>query len=131
MALRGVRGAITVDHDSIEAIKQRTVELISAMLERNHLVDDQLVSILFSATADLVSIAPAAGLREIGFGDIPLLCVAEMPTEHGLARCIRVLAHVDCDRPRSEMRHVFLRGATVLRPDLSEDGDDLGWNRFR
>lgn len=130
MAVRALRGAITVDRDSVDDIKDRTVELVSALLARNGLDEDQLISILFSATPDLTAVAPAVGLRDVGFGDVPLLCVAEMPTDDGLDRCIRVLAHVDCDRPRPQLRHVFLRGATVLRPDLAEDDDHLGWRRI-
>lgn len=127
MAVRALRGAITVDRDSVDDIKRRTIELVSALLDRNGLDEDHLISILFSATADLTAVAPAVGLREFGFGDVPLLCVAEMPTETGLDRCIRVLVHVECDQPRSRLRHAFLRGATVLRPDLAEDGDHMGW----
>lgn len=130
MAVRALRGAITVDQDSVDDIKDRTVELVSALLERNGLDEDHLISILFSTTSDLTAAAPAVGLRDVGFGDVPLLCVAEMPTDAGLDRCIRVLVHVDCDRPRSQLRHVFLRGATVLRPDLAEDDDHLGWRRI-
>ncbi len=129
MAVRALRGAITVDRDSVDDIKDRTVELVLALLERNGLDEDHLISVLFSATPDLSAAPPAVGLREVGFGDVPLLCVAEMPTDEGLDRCIRILLHVECDHPRSRLRHVFLRGATVLRPDLAEDGDHLGWQR--
>jgi chorismate mutase len=131
MAVRALRGATTVDRDSVTDIKDRTVELVLALLERNGLDEDHLISILFSTTPDLTAVPPAVGLREVGFGEVPLLCVAEMPTDGGLDRCIRILVHVECDHPRSRLRHVFLRGATVLRPDLAEDGDHLGWQRSR
>ena len=126
MAVRALRGATTIDHDDADEVKKRTGELIAGLLERNGLVPDDLISIFLTATADITSIAPAAGIRELGLTDVPLLCVGEMVTDGGLARCIRLMAHVETDRPRSEMRHLFLRGAVVLRPDLVEDTPESG-----
>ncbi len=123
MTVRALRGATTVDHDDAEEIKQRTAELLNGLLQRNELQAEDLVSIFFTATADLSSVAPAAGVRAMGLTDIPLLCAAEMPTIGGLGRCIRLMAHVETDRPRSALRHLFLRGATTLRPDLVDDSD--------
>ncbi len=125
MAVRALRGATTVDHDDVDEIKKRTAELLDGLLVRNGLDADDLISILFTATADLTSVAPAAGIREIGFTDVPLLCVGEMPIAGGLARCIRLMAHVETERPRSALQHLFLRGAVVLRPDLV-DGSEGG-----
>lgn len=124
MALRALRGAITVDGDDATEVKRRTVQLLSTLFDRNELDADDLISILFTATEDLRSVAPAAGAREFGLTDVPLLCATEMPVDGSLERCVRLLLHIDTDRPRSELRHVFLRGATVLRPDLAEPGDD-------
>lgn len=123
MAVRALRGAITVDCDEVDEVKKRAGELLVGLLDRNELDADDLISIFFSTTADISSVAPAAGIRALGYTDVPLLCVGEMPTEGGLARCIRLMAHVETDRPRSAMRHVFLRGAVVLRPDLVDDED--------
>lgn len=123
MALRALRGAITVDGDQAEEIKRRTVQLLSVLFERNALDAEDLVSIMFTATEDLRSVA-AAGARDFGLTEVPLLCATEMPVVGSLARCVRLLLHIDTDRPRSELRHVFLRGATVLRPDLAEPGDE-------
>ncbi|MEL6983963.1 MAG: chorismate mutase [Actinomycetota bacterium] len=129
MALRALRGAITVDGDEATEIKGRVAQLLSTLFERNELAADDLISILFTATDDLRSVAPAAGAREFGLTDVPLLCATEMPVDGSLQRCVRLLLHIETDRPRSELRHVFLRGATVLRPDLAEPGDDQADDR--
>lgn len=122
MSVRALRGATTVDHDDAAEVKKRTGELLTGLLERNDLKADDLISILLTTTGDISSVAPAAGIRDLGFIDVPLLCVVEMPTDGSLPRCIRLMAHVETDRPRTSMRHLFLRGAVVLRPDLADDG---------
>ncbi|MDH3302098.1 MAG: chorismate mutase [Acidimicrobiia bacterium] len=126
MAVRALRGATTVDRDDVDEVKKRAGELLEGLLDRNDIQADDLISIFFTTTADISSIAPAAGIRALGYTDVPLLCVGEMPTEGGLARCIRLMVHVETERPRSAMRHLFLRGAVVLRPDLVDDNDDDG-----
>ncbi len=123
MAVRALRGAITVDHDDIDEVKKRTAELLLGLLDRNGLHTDDLISIFFTATDDISSVAPAAGIRDLGLTDVPLLCVGEMATDGSLELCIRLMAHVETDRPRSAMRHLFLRGAVVLRPDLLDAAD--------
>lgn len=124
MAVRAIRGATTVAVDEPTAIKAATVELLQTLFDRNQLVADDIVSILFTATPDLSSVAPAVAAREFGLIDVPLLCAAEMPVDGALPLCIRLILHVETDRARSEVRHVFLRAATALRPDLAEPGDD-------
>lgn len=124
MAVRALRGAITVDVDEPEEIRRRTVDLLSTIFDRNGIALDDVISILFTATEDLASLPPAAGARGFGLVDVPLLCAQEMPTDGGLARCIRLMLHIETDLPKSELRHVFLREATKLRPDLAEVGDD-------
>ncbi len=96
------------------------MELLTAMLERNGLVHDDLISILFTATGDLVSMFPAAAAREMGLGDVPLLCAKELDVVGSTPRCIRVMAHVATDRSRNELHHVYLHGARGLRDDLPE-----------
>lgn len=124
MAVRALRGAITVDVDEPEEIRRRTVDLLSTIFDRNGLSLDDVISILFTATEDLSSLPPAAGARGFGLIDVPLLCAQEMPTEGGLQRCIRLMLHIESDLEKSELRHVFLREATKLRPDLAEPGDE-------
>lgn len=124
MPVRALRGAITIDADTADEIATRTTTLIETLYERNGLTHDDIVSIFFSATPDISSAPPAVAARGFGLVDVPLLCVQEMHVEGALGRCIRLLLHIDTDTPRSELRHVFLRGATVLRPDLAEPGDE-------
>ena len=117
-AVRALRGATTVDADEPDQITARTVELLEAMFERNGVSHDDLISIWFTATADLVSTFPATAARTIGLGDVPLLCAREIPVVGSMPRCIRVLAHLATERSRSELHHVYLEGATTLRDDL-------------
>jgi len=97
---------------------------LETLYERNQLEHDDVISILFTATQDLASAPPAAAARNFGLVDVPLLCAQEMPVIGSLSLCIRLMLHIETDRPRSELRHVFPRGATVLRPELAEPGDD-------
>lgn len=122
--MRALRGAITVDVDEPGEIRRRTVDLLTTLFERNDLSLDDVISIFFTATEDLKSLPPAAGARGFGLVDVPLLCAQEMPTDGGLNRCIRLMLHIESDRAKTELRHVFLREATTLRPDLAEPGDD-------
>lgn len=124
MSIRAIRGAITVDADTRDEIAARTTTLLETLYERNGLSHDDVISILFTATQDLASAPPAAAARTFGLIDVPLLCAQEMPVVGSLPLCIRLMLHIDTDKPRSELRHVFLRGATALRPELAEPGDD-------
>lgn len=121
MAVRALRGATTVEADSPEDVTNRTIELMTALLDTNEMTSEALISILFSATPDITSLAPATGLRGgIDLSDVPLLCVGEMIVDGGLERCIRIMAHVETQKPRHELTHLFLHGAAALRPDLAE-----------
>ena len=124
VAVRALRGATTVDHDSADEVKGRAADLLTALLAHNGVNPDDLISVFFTATDDISSVAPAAGIREMGLTDVPLLCAVEMRTDNGLDHCIRLMAHVETDKPRAEIRHLFLGRATVLRPDLIESGAD-------
>ncbi len=117
-AVRALRGATTVDADTPDQITARTVTLLEEMFERNGVDHDDLISILFTVTEDLTSAFPAAGARTIGLGDVPLLCAREIPVPGSMQRCIRVLAHLNTDRARNELRHIYLEGAVSLRDDL-------------
>ncbi|MCP4962564.1 MAG: chorismate mutase [Actinomycetia bacterium] len=124
MAVRALRGAITIDADNPGEIRKRTVDLLGVLFERNQIEEEDVISIFFTATSDIRSLAPAAAAREFGLVDVPLLCAQEMGCEVGPDCCIRLLLHFETDRARTELRHVFLRGATVLRPELTESGDE-------
>ena len=116
--LRALRGATTLDEDSAEHMMERVLALLEAMLERNGVDHDDLVSIVFTATGDLHSAFPAAAARKLGLGDVPLLCARELDVADGTPRCIRVLMHLTTERSRAELRHVYLEGAKGLRDDL-------------
>jgi chorismate mutase len=120
LTVRGLRGATTVDVDSTEQVTERSQELMLRLMERNDLVEDDIVSALFTATADVTSIFPATAIREIGFGAVPLLCAAEIAVPGAMPLCIRVLLHVHTTRTRDEIHHVYLHGAQGLRDDLPD-----------
>jgi chorismate mutase len=118
VAVRAVRGAIQVDTDTREDILQRSAELVAAVLERNGLTADDVISIVFTATPDLTAEFPAYAARLLGLTDVPLLCASEIAVPGALPRTLRLLAHVETDRSRAQLRHVYLRGAAALRTDL-------------
>jgi chorismate mutase len=120
MAVRAIRGATQVDADERTQVLDATRELVSAVLERNHLEHDDLISILFTATPDLVSEFPALAARELGLGDVPLMCATEINVPHALPRVLRLMAHVETARPRADVQHVYLRGAAALRRDIAQ-----------
>jgi chorismate mutase len=120
MALRAIRGAIQLDIDEREHLLKSTAELLSKTLHANEIDNAQLVSIFFTATPDIKSEFPALAARELGLGDVPLLCFVEMDVEGALPRVIRILINAEIDTPRSEIQHVYLRGATALRKDLAQ-----------
>ncbi len=124
MPVLALRGAITVDEDSPEEIDKQTTRLLTTLYERNTLSHDDIISIFFTATSDLRSAPPAASARRFGLVDVPLLCGQEMDVDGSLTSCIRLMLHLETSRERSELRHVFLRGAVVLRPELAEEGDE-------
>lgn len=121
MPIRGIRGATQLDHDDQDEMADAVVELLSAIMERNQLQTDALVSVLFTATADLRSGFPAAAARSLNLEDVPLICAQEIDVVGALPRVIRVLAHAEMAASRSEVVHVYLRGAEVLRQDLGRD----------
>src|SRR5579862_6827957 len=115
--LRAIRGAISVDHDESTAIYDATRELLSAIVARNGVATGDIISVIFTVTADLRSAFPALAARQMGWIDVPLLCTMEIPVPGALGRCIRVLLHVETTRPRSRIEHAYLREAESLRPD--------------
>ncbi len=120
MAVRAIRGAIQLDEDEREHLVRSTSELVTKVLHANSLHTDALISITFTATPDITSEFPALAARELGLGDVPLLCAVEMAVDGAMARVIRILALAEIDVPRTEVQHVYLRGATALRLDLAQ-----------
>jgi chorismate mutase len=121
MAVRALRGATQVEADDREAIIEATAELVRAVLDRNGITDDHLISILFTTTPDLVAEFPAYAARTIGITDVPFLCASEIAVPGAMERVVRLMAFVEADFPRADARHVYLRGAHALRTDLPRD----------
>ena len=119
-AVRALRGATTIESDTTDQIRTRTIELLEQMLERNGVNHDDIISVLFTATGDIHSMFPASAARDIGFGDIPLICARELDIDGATPLCIRVLMHLNTTVSRSDLRHVYLEGASGLRDDLPE-----------
>jgi chorismate mutase len=119
-AVRALRGATTVDADTPDQVSARTQELLAELFKRNGLGHDDVISIVFTATGDVVSMFPAAAARAMGLGDIPLLCARELDVVGSALHCLRVLLHVNSERSRQDLHHVYLHGARGLRDDLPE-----------
>ena len=120
MVIRAIRGAIQLDSDEREHLLKLTAELLAKMMHANNLHTDQLISILFTATPDITSEFPALAARELGLGDVPLMCFVEMNVTGAMPRVIRAMINAELDIPRAEVQHVYLRGATALRLDIAQ-----------
>jgi len=120
MPVRGIRGAISVPVDTAPEILSATRELLTEILRVNRITSfEEIASIFFTTTTDLVATFPAEAAREMGMSHVPLLCASEIAVPNRLQRCVRVLLHVNTDVPQAEVGHVYLREAKKLRPDVS------------
>ncbi len=119
MTVRAIRGAIQVAANEREDVLEGASELVREVLQHNHIQPDDLISILFTATPDLTADFPAYAARQLGLTDVPLMCACEIAVPGAMPRVLRLLAHVETDLARSEIRHVYLRGAAKLRSDLA------------
>jgi chorismate mutase len=120
MAMRAIRGATQLDSDDRDHLLVSVEELIREIFAQNEVDTDRLVSMILTATPDLHSEFPALAARQLGIGDVPLLCAQEIDVNGAMPRVIRVMVHIESDVPRSEIRHVYLRGAAALRRDLAQ-----------
>lgn len=119
MTTRGIRGAITVAADQPELILAATQELLGALLRDNPgLQTEDIASILFTTTDDLVSVHPALAARQIGWQNVPMMCAREIPVPGSLPLCIRVLIQWNTERAQIAIHHIYLHEAVSLRPDL-------------
>jgi chorismate mutase len=123
MACRGVRGAITVDSNTGESILDSTRQLLIEMVRANDIRTEDVASAYFTTTTDLNAEFPAVVARnEFGWNNIALMCGHEMDVPGSLRMCLRIMLHVNTDRLQSQINHVYLRGAAILRPDLNGPG---------
>jgi chorismate mutase len=117
--VRAVRGATQLDVDERDHMLERVAEMVLDVMSANGLEVDDFISVIFTATDDLVSEFPAYAARRLGFGDIPLICARELEIAGSMPRVVRMMAHVETDLPRSDITHVYLHGAAALRKDLT------------
>lgn len=120
MHIRGIRGATTCDANREEAILSATAELLQQMAEANGVESDEIAAIIFTATPDLTAAFPAEAARRLNWTLVPLMSATEMAVPRAVARCVRVLMIWNTSRSQEQVVHVYLRGATSLRPDLKE-----------
>jgi chorismate mutase len=118
VSVRAARGAIRVNDDSAEIVLSATARLLTAMLERNSVATDDIVSVFFTATEDLRSAFPAEAARRLGLGRVPLMCAQEIRVAGSMPRVVRILMHFHTDRAQSQVVHPYLDGAESLRDDL-------------
>jgi chorismate mutase len=116
--VRGIRGATTVEANSVEAILEATRELLAAMLKANEVDVEYVASAFFTTTVDLNAEFPALAARDIVGTNVALMCGHEMNKPGGLPMCLRILLHVNTDKPARDIKHIYLRGARLLRPDI-------------
>lgn len=117
---RGVRGATTADTNSREDILQATTQLLALMIRKNGIESSDVASAVFTTTKDLDAVFPALAARQLGWVDVPLLCMHEMDVPKSLPRCVRILIHWNTDKEQSQVDHIYVKEAVALRPDLSE-----------
>jgi chorismate mutase len=120
VTVRAIRGAVQVDADDRDAILEGTAELVTAVMTRNDLTPDDVISVLFTVTPDLTAEFPALAARKLGFHAVPLMCATEIPVQGAMPHVVRLMAHVETDRARDQIQHVYLRGAAALRQDIAQ-----------
>jgi chorismate mutase len=116
--IRGFRGATALSADHADEMNEAVAELVSAMIERNRIRDEDVISMFLTNTPDLRSAFPAAAVRRAGLTDIPLLCASEIDVAGAMPRVVRILLHAASSLTRAEVQHVYLRGTEALRADL-------------
>lgn len=116
--VRAIRGATTVENNDAVEMLRETEKLLVEIIEKNDLKEEDIISIIFTVTNDLNAAFPAVAARNLGWTSIALMCTNEIPVPGSLEKCIRVLMHINSDKKNTEIKHVYLNNAKVLRPDL-------------
>jgi chorismate mutase len=117
--VRAVRGATTLGADEADLVAEGTTVLLQELISRNRLASDQIVSVVFTVTADIASLSPLAVLERVGWSDVPAICAREIDVPGALPLCIRVLLHTQRSIGQGRLEAVYLERAVALRPDLS------------
>jgi chorismate mutase len=118
--VRAIRGAIQATANDAQAIDLATKELLSEILKANGLTADDFISVIFTVSPDLNAAFPASSARDLGFTDVPLICSVEIGVPGSLERTIRIMADVESSLKKSEINHIYLGGAKVLRRDIAQ-----------
>jgi len=120
--VRALRGATTLDADSADQMAERVPELMLELLGRNDIGSDDVISVLFVSTPDITCLHPATAVRgRMAFDDVPMTGAQELDVPGSVELCVRVMMHIETERDRADLKHVYLHGAVVLRPDLAEN----------
>ncbi|MCL0031154.1 MAG: chorismate mutase [Dehalococcoidia bacterium] len=119
MKIHGVKGAITVQDNSAEAIMQASAELLEELIRRNNINQEDVAAVFFTTSPDLTAEFPARAARErIKWDNVPLMCSHEMHKNGALQKCIRILIMWNTNLMQNEISHAYLRDASILRPDI-------------
>lgn len=118
LRLRGIRGAVQAEKDERECILKAARELLTKIVEENHLKKENVLSVFFTATPDINAEFPAYVLREMGWKYIPVLYAQEMDVPKAMKRVIRVLVHAYTPLSQEEIKHQYLGRTIEFRPDL-------------
>jgi len=120
MTVRGVRGATMLQKNDSQEMNDAVIELLQEILNKNKIENKDLISIIFTSTKDLNCSFPAAAARKLGLGDVPLICSQEIDVPNAASKVVRILMHINTDLNRDEIKHIYLRGAEILRQDLAQ-----------
>jgi chorismate mutase len=121
MHVRGIRGAITIENNSTESIIESTKQLLQEIITQNNIKVEDIISCIFTVTRDLDAVHPAVAAREMGWVEVPLMCMNEMIVPGSLEKVVRILLHVNSPKKQNEIKHVYLKNAKILRPDLVKE----------
>ncbi len=117
---RGIRGAITIAENTPEEVKSATIELLNLLIQKNGIETEDISHVIFTVTTDIDAAFPALYARKnFGWDDVAMICTNEIPVQGSLKMCIRVLIVVNTTLKQSEIKHIYLKGAERLRPDLA------------
>lgn len=115
MMTKGIRGAITVENNSSQALEQAALELLNALISRNKIKKDAISHVIFTLTQDLDAEFPAKFAREkLGWDNVAMLCFHELDVADSLKMCLRILIVLNCDENFTP-EFVYLKGAKHLR----------------
>jgi chorismate mutase len=121
MYVRGIRGAITVEHNDENEILDATTELLQEIINENQANPEDICSVFITMTADLDATFPARAIRHMtGWELVPLMCSVEIPVQNSLPQCIRLMVHLNTNKLQNEIVHIYLNEAIKLRPDLAD-----------